>query len=55
MRAKPGDRVSAGTPILDLFYRDPARLGPAAMLARAAIGLSDDPAPAGPLIVGEVR
>ena len=55
VRAKPGDRVSAGTPILELFYRDPARLGPAAMVAKAAIGLSDDPAPPGALIVGEVR
>ncbi|HZP48219.1 MAG TPA: thymidine phosphorylase [Vicinamibacterales bacterium] len=53
--AKPGDRVRAGDPILELYFRDRARLDSAVALASRAIVIGDAPPPAAPLIVGEVR
>jgi pyrimidine-nucleoside phosphorylase len=53
--AKPGDAVRAGGPLLELHYRDPARLEAAIRLTSRAITIGDErPAPR-PLIVGEVR
>jgi pyrimidine-nucleoside phosphorylase len=53
--AKPGDQVRAGDPILELHYRDRARLGAARSLARQAVTIGDERPPAARLIVGEVR
>jgi thymidine phosphorylase len=53
--AKPGDEVRAGDPVLELHYRDRARLETAVRLASEAITIGDErPAPRR-LIVGEVR
>ena len=53
--AKPGDAVRAGAPVLELHYRDRARLDAAMRLTSQAITIGDErPAPR-PLIVGEVR
>ena len=53
--AKPGDAVRAGAPVLELHYRDSARLDAALRLTSQAITIGDErPAP-GRLIVGEVR
>jgi pyrimidine-nucleoside phosphorylase len=53
--ARPGDAVAAGDPILELHFRDRARLDAAVGLARQAITIGDDrPAPRR-LIVAEVR
>jgi pyrimidine-nucleoside phosphorylase len=53
--AKPGDPVRAGAPVLEMHYRDPARLETARRLTSQAITIGDErPAPR-PLIVGEVR
>ncbi len=53
--AKPGARVRAGDPVLELHYRDRARLDTAAALASKAVAVGDSPPSARPLIVGEVR
>jgi pyrimidine-nucleoside phosphorylase len=53
--AKPGDAVRAGDAVLEMHYRDRARLEAAVRLTSAAITIGDKaPAPR-PLIVGEVR
>ena len=53
--AKPGDAVREGAPVLELHYRDRARLDAAIRLTSQAITIGDErPAPR-PLIVGEVR
>jgi pyrimidine-nucleoside phosphorylase len=53
--AKPGDAVRAGAPLLELYYRDRARLEAAMRLTGQAITIGDErPAP-GRLVVGEVR
>jgi pyrimidine-nucleoside phosphorylase len=53
--AKPGDEVRAGQPVLELHYRDRARLETAIRLTSQAITIGDErPAPRR-LIVGEVR
>jgi thymidine phosphorylase len=53
--AKPGDQVRAGDPVLQMHYRDRARLERAIPLASDAITIGDErPAPRR-LIVGEVR
>jgi len=52
--AKPGDEVRAGDPVLQMHFRDRARLEIAVALASEAITIGDErPAP-GRLIVGEV-
>jgi len=53
--SKPGASVHAGDPVLEIHYRDPARLDAALTLAACAIGIGDTPPPAATLIVGEVR
>jgi pyrimidine-nucleoside phosphorylase len=54
IKAKPGDEIRAGDPVLELHYRDRARLETALALASQAITIGDErPAPPR-LIVGEV-
>ncbi|MFI5177847.1 MAG: thymidine phosphorylase [Vicinamibacterales bacterium] len=53
--AKPGDEVRAGQPVLELHYRDRARLETASRLARQAITIGDERPAARPSNVGEVR
>jgi pyrimidine-nucleoside phosphorylase len=54
LTAKPGTRVSAGDPILDVHYREPAKLDAALVLARRAITIGDEPHEPRAIIVGEV-
>jgi pyrimidine-nucleoside phosphorylase len=53
--AKPGDQVRAGDAVLELHYRDRARLDAALALAAQAATIGDERPPAARLIVGEVR
>jgi thymidine phosphorylase len=53
--AKPGDAVREGAPVLELHYRDRARLDAATRLTSHAITIGDEPPPPARLIVGEVR
>jgi pyrimidine-nucleoside phosphorylase len=55
VNAKPGARIHAGDPLLEVVYRDEMRLERALALARTAIAIADEPPPARPLILGEVR
>jgi pyrimidine-nucleoside phosphorylase len=55
LRVRPGDRVSAGDALLELLSNDPARLEPAARLARAAVRIGDEAPPRGPLVLDAVR
>jgi pyrimidine-nucleoside phosphorylase len=53
--AKPGDAVRARDPVLELHYRDRARLETAVGLTSQAIAIGDGAPPPRRLIVGEVR
>ena len=53
--AKPGDRVREGAPVLEVHYRDRARLEAAMRLTSQAITIGDEPPPPARLIVREVR
>jgi pyrimidine-nucleoside phosphorylase len=53
--AKPGDEVRAGDPVLEIHFRDSARLEAAKRLTDQAITIGDAPPVPGRLIVGEVR
>jgi thymidine phosphorylase len=55
IKAKPGDAVRAGDAVLELHYRDRARLDAALALAARAVTIGDERPPAARLIVGEVR
>ena len=55
VNAKPGDRVSAGDPLLDVISRDDARLAGALDLLKRAVVIGDQPPAPRPAIVGEVR
>jgi len=55
IKAKPGDAVKAGDAVLELHYRDRARLEAAMALAARAVAIGDERPPAARLIVGEVR
>ena len=55
VRAPQGVAVQAGDPILELHYRDRARLEAALPLASAAITVGDAPPPPRRLILDEVR
>jgi pyrimidine-nucleoside phosphorylase len=55
VKAKPGDRVSAHDPILELHYREPAKLDAALVLARRAIAIGDEAPARRAIIAGEVR
>ncbi len=53
--AKPGTQVSAGDPILELHYREQAKLDAALILISRAITIGDEPPALRAIIVGEVR
>jgi pyrimidine-nucleoside phosphorylase len=53
--AKAGVEVRPGDPIVELHYRDRARLEAARSLVTRAITIGDAPAAPAPLILGEVR
>ena len=55
IKATVGDAVREGDPILELHYRDPAKLQQAIGRAADAIGIGDSRPAARPLIVGEVH
>jgi pyrimidine-nucleoside phosphorylase len=52
--AKPGDAVRAGDPVLEMHFRDQAKLDAAIRLTSRAITIGDQPPPERRLIVGEV-
>ena len=52
--AKPGQQVSAGDGVLELHYRDRARLDQALALAERALVIDAVPPPPAPLVVDEV-
>ena len=54
VRARVGDTLRAGDPVLDLHYRDEATLAAALDLATRAIVIGDEPVPEPPLIVAHV-
>jgi pyrimidine-nucleoside phosphorylase len=55
LKAKPGDAVREGDPVLELHFRDRAKLETAIRLTSQAITIGDEAPPARRLIVGEVR
>jgi len=55
VNAKPGAKVKAGETVLDVLYRDKARLDTALDLIKRAIVIEDKPPVPRPLVVGEVR
>ena len=55
LKARQGDAVRAGDAILELHYRDRARLDAALALTGAAITIGDAAPPARRLILDEVR
>ena len=55
LKAKPGTQVTAGDPILELHYREQAKLDAALVLARRAVTIGDAPPVLRAIIVGEVR
>ena len=52
--AKPGDRVTHGQPIADLWGDDPWRLDTARAELAGAIEIGDDPPPAQPLVIERI-
>jgi pyrimidine-nucleoside phosphorylase len=55
VRARPGDPVQAGEPVLELHYRSPARLAAALPLASRAIVVDDAPPPPRAAIVTRIH
>ena len=55
VHAKPGASVQTGDPLLEVIYRQADRLDRAKHLLARAIAIGDQPPPARPLIVREVR
>ena len=55
INAKPGDRVEAGQPLLELHHRNGRGLAEALNLCRGAFEIGDEAPPARPKILGEVR
>jgi pyrimidine-nucleoside phosphorylase len=55
LRAKPGTSVREGDPVLELHYRETAKLGAALALAGRATTIGDDPPVLRSIVVGEVR
>ncbi|HUK35718.1 MAG TPA: thymidine phosphorylase, partial [Vicinamibacterales bacterium] len=55
VNAKPGHRIQAGDPLLEVTYRDEARLARAMALVTGAIAIGEEPPAPRPLILGEVR
>jgi pyrimidine-nucleoside phosphorylase len=54
VRARPGDRVEAGDPVLELHYRTIARRDSALPLAADAVIVDDEPPTARPAIVAHI-
>jgi thymidine phosphorylase len=54
LRAKPGDRVSAGQPLLELHADDPARFDAALAALEGGYDIADQPPSPGPLILGRI-
>jgi thymidine phosphorylase len=54
VHAKPGDRVGAGDPVLELRYRTERGLADAARMATSAITIGDTPPDSSPLIIDEI-
>ncbi len=54
IRAKPGDRLDAGDPVLELQYRDDGRLPDASRMAASAMVIGDAPPAPAPLILDEI-
>jgi thymidine phosphorylase len=54
LRAKPGDRVTAGAPLLELHADDPARFGRALAALDGAIDITDAPVEPPPLVLARV-
>jgi thymidine phosphorylase len=54
-RAKPGEWVEAGQPVLELAIDDPARLAPAMEALADAFDIGPEPPPATPLILDHIR
>ncbi|MGH9118639.1 MAG: thymidine phosphorylase [Acidimicrobiales bacterium] len=52
--AKPGDRVTAGQPVLELHTDEPGRLAAAIEALDGAIEVGDDPPPRRPLVIDRV-
>jgi len=55
VNARPGDAISAGQSLLEVSYRDAAKLARALELIDRAIVIGDEPPAKRPLILGEVR
>jgi thymidine phosphorylase len=55
LRAKPGDRVQAGAPLLELFADDAARIPDAIAALGGAIEIGDEPPPTRPLVHERIR
>ena len=55
LHKKPGHRISAGDPIMDLLYNDPGRLAPAQHLAQQATVIGDKAPADAPLVIGWVH
>ena len=55
IKAHRGERVQAGEPILELHYRDAAKLDEARQLLARAIVIGDTAPPASPLVLDTIR
>jgi pyrimidine-nucleoside phosphorylase len=55
LHKKPGERVTAGEPILELRYNDAARLDAALHFVSQAVVVGDQPPPLAPLVMGWVH
>ncbi len=53
--AKPGDRVEAGQPVLELHVDDPARVPAALQALDGAIEIGPEPPPPRPLVLDVIR
>jgi thymidine phosphorylase len=54
MRAKPGDRVHEGEPLLELHTDDAERIGAAKEALEGAIGIGEDPPSAASLVIDRI-
>jgi thymidine phosphorylase len=55
LHAKPGDRVSAGQPLLELHTDTPDAVPSVLAALREAVDITDGPGPTRPLILETVR
>ena len=55
VNAKPGEKITKGDALLEVIYREKARLDAALDLLKRAIVIGDKAPARRPLIVGEVR